>query len=55
VPEVTFIAAPEGGVDGAATLDRVLKRFGAQLGKPTQGTIAGVPVRVFGAGPVAVR
>jgi hypothetical protein len=55
VPEVTFIAAPEGGVDGAATLDRVLKRFGAQLGKPTRGTIAGVPVRVFGAGPVAVR
>ena len=55
VPEVTFIAAPEGGVDGAATLDRVLKRFGAQLGTPTRGTIAGVPVRVIGAGPVAVR
>jgi hypothetical protein len=55
VPEVTFIAAPEGGVDGAATLDRVLKRFGAQLGRPKHGTIAGVPVRVIGAGPVTVR
>ena len=55
VPEVTFIAAPEGGVDGAAMLDRVLKRFGAQLGAPQKGTIAGVPVRVIGAGPVAVR
>ncbi len=56
VPEVTFIAAPEGGVDGAAVLDRVLNRFAKELGgRPQRTTIAGVPVRVIGAGPVAVR
>jgi hypothetical protein len=56
VPEVTFIAAPGGGVDGAATLDRVLSRFSQELGgRPKRTTIAGVPTRVIGAGPIAVR
>jgi hypothetical protein len=56
LPEVTFIAAPDGGVDGAAALDRVLARFAKELGRPHRSTIAGVPVRVIGAGgPVTVR
>jgi hypothetical protein len=55
VPEITFIAAPENGVDGAAVLDRILKRFANGLGTPQRTTIAGVPVRAVGAGPVAVR
>lgn len=56
VPEVTFIAAPGGGVDGATTLDRVLSRFSKELGgRPKRTTIAGVSTRVIGAGPIAVR
>jgi hypothetical protein len=57
LPEVTFIAAPDGGVDGAAALDRVLSRFKKELGgRPHRSTIAGVPVRVIGAGgQVTVR
>jgi hypothetical protein len=56
VPEVTFIAAPGGGLDGAAALDRILNRFAKELGaRPQRTTIAGVPARVIGAGPIAVR
>ena len=51
LPEVTFIAAPEGGVDGAAALDRILNRFAKELGgRPHRAVVAGVPVRVIGAG-----
>jgi hypothetical protein len=56
VPEVTLIASPGGGVDGAAALDRVLNRFAKELGgRPQRTTIAGVSARVIGAGPIAVR
>jgi hypothetical protein len=56
VPEVTFIAAPGGGVDGAAALDGVLKRFAKEYGlRPKSTTIAGVPARVVDTGPVALR
>ncbi len=57
LPEVTFIAAPDGGVDGAAALDRILNRFAQELGgRPRRGVVAGVPVRVVGAGGrVSVR
>jgi hypothetical protein len=56
VPEVTLIAAPGGGVDGAATLDRVLKRFAKELGvQPRPATIAGVAARVVGAAPYALQ
>jgi hypothetical protein len=56
VPDVTFIASPRSGVDGAATLDRILNRYAKELGaRPHRATIAGVPVRVIGAGPIAVR
>ena len=53
VPEITFIARPGGGIDGAAALDRVLKRFAKDLGgRPRRTTVAGVPARVVGTGPV---
>ena len=56
VPEVTFIASPRSGVDGAATLDRILRRYAKELGaRSHRTTIAGVPARVFGAGPIAAR
>jgi hypothetical protein len=57
LPEVTFIAAPEGGVDGAAALDRVLNRFAKELGGRTRrAMVAGVPVRMIGArGRVTVQ
>jgi hypothetical protein len=56
VPDVTFIASPRSGVDGAAALDRILKRYAKELGaRPHRTTIAGVPARVIGAGPIAVR
>lgn len=56
VPEVTFIAAPGGGLDGAAALDRILNRFAKEIGaRPKRTTIAGLPARVIGAGPIAVR
>jgi hypothetical protein len=56
VPDVTFIASPRSGVDGAATLNRILQRYAKDLGaRPHRTTIAGVPARVIGAGPVAVR
>jgi hypothetical protein len=56
VPDVTFIASPRSGVDGAAALDRILNRFAKELGaRPQRTTIAGVPARVIGAGPIAVR
>jgi len=56
VPDVTFIASPRSGVDGAAALDRMLKRYAKELGaRPHRTTIAGVPARVIGAGPIAVR
>jgi hypothetical protein len=56
LPEIAFVAAPGGGVNGAAVLDRVLNRFSQEIGgRPHQTRIAGVPARVIGAGPVAVR
>ncbi len=56
LPEVTFVAAPGGGVDGAAALDRVLKRFRKEIGgSPRRTTIAGVPARILGEGDIAIR
>jgi hypothetical protein len=58
LPDVTFIASPRSGVDGAATLDRILNRYAKELGaRPHRTTIAGVPARVICgcAWPVAVR
>jgi hypothetical protein len=56
VPDVTFIASPRGGVDGAAALDRILDRYAKELGaRPHRTKIAGVSARVIGAGPIALR
>jgi hypothetical protein len=56
VPDVTFIASPRSGVDGAAVLDRILSRYAKELGaRPHRTTIAGVRARVIGAGPIAAR
>jgi hypothetical protein len=58
VPDITIIASPRSGVDGAATLDRILNRYAKELGaRPNRTTIAGVPARVICgcAWPVAVR
>jgi hypothetical protein len=56
VPDVTFIASPRGGLDGAAALDRILDRYAKELGaRPHRTKIAGVSARVIGAGPIALR
>jgi hypothetical protein len=56
LPDVTFIASPRHGVNGAAALDSILNRYAKELGaRPQRTKIAGVPARVIGAGPIAVR
>lgn len=57
VPEVTLVAEPAAGTNGAATLDRLLSRYRKELElsslpKPTR--VAGVPARVFSADPLHV-
>jgi hypothetical protein len=55
LPEVTFLAAPGAGVNGAAVLDRVLNRFRKEIGgRPRRARIAGVPARLVGPGNPAV-
>jgi hypothetical protein len=55
LPEVTFLAAPGTGVNGAAVLDRVLDRFRKEIGgRPRRMRIAGVPARLVGPGNPAV-
>jgi hypothetical protein len=54
VPEVTFVADPGKGTDGAAILDRLLARYRTQLGvAPQHVTVAGTPTRKLGFGSVA--
>jgi hypothetical protein len=54
-PEVTLVASPGRGVDGAAELDRLFARFARDIGaKPQKRTVAGVPARVVGTGDVSV-
>jgi hypothetical protein len=56
IPEVTFVAAPGGGVDGAAVIDRLIARYAANsLVAPERTSIAGSPARKldFGQGAVA--
>jgi hypothetical protein len=53
-PEVTFIADPGSGTNGAAVLDRLLARYRTQLGvAPQRVTISGTPTRKLGFGKVA--
>src|SRR5207237_4766003 len=51
LPEVTFLASPGAGVDGAAVLDRVLNRFRKENGaRPRHLPVAGAPARMVGPG-----
>jgi hypothetical protein len=52
IPEVTLVAAPGEGVDGAAVLDRLLTRE-LELA-PDRTTIAGTPVRKLAAGGIGL-
>lgn len=55
LPEVTFVASPGHGVDGAAVLDRLLARFRHDTGvTPRRTSIAGTNARMLGAGPVSL-
>src|SRR5438093_5782060 len=55
LPEVTFLASPGAGVNGAAVLDRVLNRFRKEIGgRPRHLRVAGVPARMIGPGNPAV-
>jgi hypothetical protein len=56
IPEVTFVAAPGAGVDGAAVLDRLLRRFRGEIGvTPTRTSIAGTASRTLRFGEVSVH
>ena len=56
LPEVTFVADPGAGVDGAAVLDRILRRFRADIGvTPKRTSIAGTASRTLDFGLVAVH
>jgi hypothetical protein len=57
IPEVTFVAEPAAGTDGAATLDRLLSRYRKELELPSlpkRTRVAGVAACVFSADPVHV-
>ena len=55
LPEITFLASPGAGVDGAAVLDRVLNRFAKEIGGgPRRTRVAGVSARLVGPGNPAV-
>jgi hypothetical protein len=56
LPEVTFVAAPGGGIDGASVLDRLLMRFSRQIGmRPKRTSIAGTQSRTLDFGPAALH
>jgi hypothetical protein len=56
IPEVTLVASPGGGVDGAAVLDRLLTRFAGQIGtRPKRTSIAGTHSRTLGFGPASLH
>ena len=56
LPEVTLVAQPKPGVSGRATLDRIVKRYGRDLGVvPRHGTVAGSPASTLGFGEFAVH
>jgi hypothetical protein len=55
IPEVTLVTEPQAGTNGAATLDRILRRFRQDLGVVPRSTrIAGRPGRVLDFGDFAV-
>ena len=53
IPEVTFVAEPAPGTDGAATLDRLIKRYRSDLELPSQpkrSRVAGLPAHTIDLG-----
>jgi hypothetical protein len=56
IPEVTLITEPERGVSGRATLDRILRKYAADLGvRPRSGTVAGVKASTLDFGQFGIR
>ena len=58
IPEVTFVAEPAPGTDGAATLDRLIKRYRSELELPAQpkrSRVAGLPARTIDLGDYKVH
>jgi uncharacterized protein DUF3352 len=54
MPEVTFVASPGNGTNGATVLDRLLARYRTDLHvAPQRMTVAGTPTRKLGFGTVA--
>ena len=57
-PEVTFVAEPAPGTDGAATLDRLIKRYRTDLELPSQpkpSRVAGLPAHTIDFGDYKVH
>ena len=56
IPEVTLVTEPDPSVDGARTLDRLVRRYRGDLGvTPRRTTIAGLPARTLGFGEFSIR
>jgi Protein of unknown function (DUF3352) len=58
LPEVTFVAEPAPGTNGAATLDRLIKRYRSELELPSQpkrSRVAGVPAHTIDLGEYKVH
>jgi Protein of unknown function (DUF3352) len=56
IPEVSFVAAPGAGVDGAAILDRLVRRFRTDIGAtPKRTSIEGTASRTLRFGEFAVH
>jgi uncharacterized protein DUF3352 len=58
IPEVTFVAEPAAGTNGAATLDRLIKRYRADLDLPAQpkrSRVAGLPAHTIDFGAYKVH
>jgi hypothetical protein len=58
IPEVTFVAEPAPGTDGAATLDRLIKRYRSELELPSQpkrSRVAGLPARTIDLGEYKIH
>jgi len=57
-PEITFVAEPAPGTDGAATLDRLIKRYRSELELPAQpkrSRVAGLPAHTIDLGEYKVH
>jgi hypothetical protein len=58
LPEITFVTEPASGTNGAATLDRLIKRYRSQLELPSQpkrSRVAGLPAHTIDFGDYKVH